>query len=182
MVSRWSQVVSGALKLWAHAHVRRNVCEVQFARVGWAPPMAAGNDGWDELLTVARQHDDISPIGPARVRTSRAYHRDDAFFDDGSRVGDNPDYGVDDGASISPLARGEEASPSMCRSKSQSVRHAQASLQVPLALRGPAESKADMIARIDAPGCYWYRRVSGNTPPEESKAPAVPGINSPPRD
>ena len=33
----------------------------QFAPVGWAPPMAAGNEGWDELLTVARQHDDISP-------------------------------------------------------------------------------------------------------------------------
>ena len=96
---------------------------------------ASINKRWDELLSVSCQHDDISPIGPPRPTAYRPYHQDQARYDDGSRVGDQPDYPddqdqarsrvgdqpdyPDDGASISPLARGLEASPSMCRSRTQ---------------------------------------------------------------
>lgn len=85
---------------------------------------------WDELLGhMAREYDDIVPTAPPHARSAQPYRADLGTYDDGSRVGEHLDY-PDAAASISPHARGLEASPSMCRSRAQVRPHAIRSLHV----------------------------------------------------
>ena len=102
--------------------VKATLISLIMGNVGVASPPRSGSshhDTWDELLgNMTREYDDIVPTSPPQVRSSRPYHRDMGTYDDGSRVGEHPDY-PDGAASISPHARGLEASPSTFRSRPQ---------------------------------------------------------------
>lgn len=113
--------------------VKATLISLIMGNVGVASPPRSGSshhETWDELLgNMAREYDDIVPTAPPRVRSSQPYHRDVGTYDDGSRVGEHPDYPHAE-ASISPHARGLEASPSTCRSRPQVRPHAACTLRV----------------------------------------------------
>ena len=112
--------------------VKATLISLIMGNVGVASPPGSGSshhETWDELLgDMARDSEDIVPTAPPQVRSSRPYHRDMGTYDDGSRVGEHPDY-PDAEASISPHARGLEASPSTCRSRPQVRPHAVCTLR-----------------------------------------------------
>ena len=58
---------------------------------------------------------DWDMLADQQVGAPRRSHASRTYYDDGSVVGENPDYPNEAAASISPLARGAEASPSKCR-------------------------------------------------------------------
>ena len=68
---------------------------------------------------------------PAPQPLPLLYDQDARTWDDGSRVGDNPDYPAEEGATISPQARGLEASPSQYRARASVSRSCIPSVGLP---------------------------------------------------